>query len=164
MAYGKHLILDLYDCDVSKFNREFMEEWVNELCVLIDMEQENLEWWDYEGVPVEERDTAPHLVGTSMVQFIKTSNIIMHSFDLYAAALIDVFSCKDYVAEDTVKFTADWFGSKKYDSFVLLRGEHLEGGMLGDIPEIHDCVDCAAHGKCTGPQHKRLPCTGWRKE
>jgi len=122
MAYGKHLVLDLYECDVSKFNREFMEKWVNELCILINMEQENLEWWDYEDVPVDERPTEPHLLGTSMVQFIKTSNIVMHALDILKLGLIDVFSCKDYDTNKVIEFTVNWFGAKEYDNQVLMRG------------------------------------------
>ena len=61
--YGKELILDLYDCDSLRFTRKHIGDFFKQLCELIDMEREDLHWWDYEGEP-EEYDKAPeHLKG-----------------------------------------------------------------------------------------------------
>ncbi|MDP7601621.1 MAG: S-adenosylmethionine decarboxylase, partial [Rhodospirillales bacterium] len=49
--------------------------------------------------------------GTSAVQFILTSTIVIHTLDQLKAIYINIFSCKVYdpkVAED---FTVEWFGA-----------------------------------------------------
>ena len=126
MAYGKELILDLYDCDVSKFNRTSIEEWLEKLCELIDMNQEDLHFWDYEGVPQEEIPKEKHLVGTSAVQFITTSDIVIHTLDLVGECYINLFSCKDYDSIRALNFTKDWFGAKRYEYQTIERGRMSE--------------------------------------
>jgi S-adenosylmethionine decarboxylase len=110
MAYGKELILDLHDCDVSKFNREDIEAYLVELCDdIIDMERADLHWWDYEDP--SEYDAAPsHLKGTSCVQFIMTSTITIHSLEELKKAFINIFTCKDFDADEAANFTAGYFG------------------------------------------------------
>jgi S-adenosylmethionine/arginine decarboxylase-like enzyme len=107
--YGKELILDLHNCDPSTFNRKSLKQYFIKLCKLIDMKRSKLTWWDDYNVPEEERQTEPHLKGTSAVQFIMTSNITIHTLDLLGAVYINIFSCKDFDPEVAKKFTADWF-------------------------------------------------------
>jgi len=57
--YGKELILDIHECGVSKFNRKDIEEYCIQLCDLIDMVREKIHFWDYEGVPEEEKPKLP---------------------------------------------------------------------------------------------------------
>ena len=119
--YGKELILDIHNCDTSKFNRKDLRKYLDELCELIDMEQDDLHWWDYEGVPDEERDTEPHLVGTSVVQFITTSDIVIHSLDILERIYINIFSCKDFDADVAAKFTRDFFSGQIVSRHVIDR-------------------------------------------
>jgi len=110
MSYGKELILDLHDCDVSKFTREGIEQYMNELCDLIDMERCVLHFWDYEGEQ-EEYDKAPdHLKGISAVQFISTSNITIHTLDILQKVYLNIFSCKEFDTKKAEAFSALWFG------------------------------------------------------
>lgn len=96
MAYGKELILDLHNCDITKFNRKDLKKFFIEVCDLVDMERCKLCWWDDVGVAEEEKQTLPHLKGTSAVQFISTSNIVIHTLDLLGAVYINLFSCKEF--------------------------------------------------------------------
>jgi len=107
--YGKELILDLHNCNPTTFNRKSIRRYFIELCKVIDMKRSKLTWWDDYKVPEEERQTEPHLKGTSAVQFIMTSNITIHTLDLLGAVYINIFSCKDFDAEIAKKFTSDWF-------------------------------------------------------
>lgn len=109
IGYGKELILDLHDCDASTFNRPMLEEYFKRLCELIDMKRCDLHFWDEEGIPVEERLTEPHVVGTSACQFILTSNIIIHALDILQKVFVNVFSCKDYDSDVVAEFTEKWF-------------------------------------------------------
>lgn len=109
--YGFELIMDLHGCDVAKFNRESLDGYFEKLCKAIDMQREDLHFWDYEGIPIEERPTEPHLLGTSAVQFIETSSIIIHSLDLLEAVYVNIFSCKEFDAKVAEKITKEWFGA-----------------------------------------------------
>ncbi len=120
--YGKELILDLYHCDVSKFNRESITEWLKQLCELIEMERKDLHFCDYDGVPKEELPTEVHLLGTSAIQFISTSDIVIHTLDLIGECYINLFSCKEYDDQAAIEFTKNWFGSRQYEYHSVIRG------------------------------------------
>ncbi len=110
--YGKELILDLHNCDPSIFNRKDIEDYFIELCELINMQREDLHFWDDEGVPEEEKETLPHLKGTTAIQFIKTSNITIHTLDLMKNVYLNIFSCKDFNVDLVANFSEDWFKGK----------------------------------------------------
>ena len=88
MAYGKELILDLYGCDVSKFNREELKAYFKGLCKIIDMQPCLLTFWDdkwtwlwkliYFWDKTIQNAEESHTKGTSAVQFILTSNVTIH--------------------------------------------------------------------------------------
>lgn len=110
--YGYELILDLHGCDVSKFTRRSIEEYMVTICEAIGMEREDLHFWDYEGLPEEEIPKDSHLLGTTAVQFITTSNIVIHTLDLLKAVYVNIFSCKKYDTELAEKITKEWFSAK----------------------------------------------------
>jgi len=107
--YGIELILDLHGCDAAKFTRPSITEYFERLCDLIDMEREDLHFWDDVGRPEEDRQTSPHTQGTSAVQFILTSSIVIHTLDQMGAVYINMFSCKQFDPKAAEQFTIDWF-------------------------------------------------------
>lgn len=109
-SYGKELIIDMHDCSIEKFNREVLKEFFDKLCVLIDMEKGPLHFWDDLETPDNEKETEPHLVGTSAIQFIKTSNVTVHTLDILKRAYINIFSCKDFDSLIASNFCIKWFG------------------------------------------------------
>ncbi len=119
--YGKELILDLHECDETKFTREIIERYFREVCDLIDMKRCELFWWDDQDVPPEERQTEPHIKGTSAVQFIMTSNITIHTLDILKRIYLNVFSCKDFDAEIALNFSKEFFGGKVVNSTIIDR-------------------------------------------
>jgi len=120
-AYGLELILDLHECNDEKFTRAEIERFCTELCELIDMERCDLHFWDDVGVPEEERQKDPKTKGTSAVQFILTSTIVIHTLDLMKAVYVNIFSCKQFDTDEAAKFTAKWFGSKDWNANVVVR-------------------------------------------
>jgi len=108
-TYGKELILDLKDCDPRTFNRVSITNFFNRLCDLIDMEKGDLHFWDDVGVPEDECQTDPHTKGTSAVQFIITSSIVIHTLDLLGTVYLNLFSCKDFDTNEAVEFIEKWF-------------------------------------------------------
>ena len=109
--FGAELILDLHDCDTVTFTRESISKYFERLCELIDMKREALYFWDDLDVPAEERQTSAHTQGTSAVQFILTSSIVIHTLDQLGAVYVNIFSCKDFDPKITEQFTVDWFGA-----------------------------------------------------
>lgn len=120
-GYGKELILDLHDCSPELFNRATLTNFMVRLCDLIDMEREDLHFWDDLETPPEERETEPHLVGTSAVQFIRTSNITIHTLELMKRVYLNIFSCKDFDDEATTKFCEEYFRGKVVKKTVVDR-------------------------------------------
>jgi len=110
--YGKELIIDLHNCDPKTFGRRSLRRYFKEVCELIDMERCALHFWDDVGVPVKYRQTEAHTKGTSAIQFILTSNITIHTLEELKAVYINIFSCKDFIAKDAIKFTKNWFHGK----------------------------------------------------
>ena len=109
--YGVELILDLHGCDPSTFNRESISAYFERLCVLIDMKREALHFWDDIGVAEEDKQTSPHTQGTSAVQFILTSSIVIHTLDQLRAVYINMFSCKAFDPKVAEQFSVKWFGA-----------------------------------------------------
>ncbi len=109
--YGVELILDLHGCDPSTFTRDSIGRYFERLCELIDMKREALHFWDDIGVPEEDKQTSPHTQGTSAVQFILTSSIVIHALDQLGAVYVNMFSCKAFDPGVAEAFTVDWFGA-----------------------------------------------------
>ena len=109
--YGIELILDMHGCDASKFTRESISAYFERLCVFIDMQREDLHFWDDIGVPEEDKQTLPHTQGTSAVQFILTSSIVIHTLDQLRAVYINMFSCKAFDPNVAEEFSIEWFGA-----------------------------------------------------
>ncbi len=109
--YGIELILDLHGCDSSKFTRVSINKYFERLCVLIDMQREELYFWDDEGVSEEDKQTSPHTQGTSAIQFILTSSIVIHTLDQLKAVYINIFSCKSFDPKVVEQFSTERFGA-----------------------------------------------------
>lgn len=107
--YGKELIIDLHDCDVSRFNRKVIKQYFIELCDLIDMERADLHFWDDLETPEDEKQTEDHTIGTSAIQFIVTSNITIHTLDKLRKVFVNIFSCKEFDTKIAKDFTKNYF-------------------------------------------------------
>lgn len=121
IPYGYELIMDLHECDVSKFNRKSLESYFAEICNAIDMEKCECYFWDDVGVPAEERQTSPRTKGTSAVQFILTSTIVVHTLDLLEVVYVNIFSCKSFDRQRAEILTQEWFEAKQVTSHFLKR-------------------------------------------
>ncbi len=119
--YGYELIMDLHGCNVETFNRQAIDAYFQEVCEAIKMERCARHFWDDEDVPVEDRQTLPHTKGTSAVQFIITSSIVIHTLDLLAAAYVNIFSCNwfDHVIAQVI--TKERFGATSVFSHWIKR-------------------------------------------
>ena len=119
--YGYELILDLHGCDPSTFNRESIEEYFSQLCKQIDMTRCDLHFWDDVGVLEEEQQISSHTKGTSAVQFILTSTMVIHTLELLEAVYVNIFSCKEFDKDKAKNFTIKWFRAEKCNSNFIER-------------------------------------------
>ena len=109
MAYGMELIIDLKGCDPEQFTRAHITDYLGALCELIEMEKGDLHFWDDVDVPVTECQTDPKTKGTSAVQFILTSSIVIHTLDLLGEVYVNIFSCKPFDEAEAALFTRSFF-------------------------------------------------------
>ncbi len=120
--YGKELILDLHDVkNIHLFNRKDLEHFFIDLCDLIDMEREDLHFWDETYTPEAEKYTEEHLIGTSAVQFIRTSNIVIHTLDVMKRVYLNIFTCKDFDPEVAKEFCRKYFNGTVVNYHVIDR-------------------------------------------
>lgn len=85
------------------------------------MECEDLHFWDYEE-PDEKAAAPPHLRGTSAVQFIKTSSIVVHTLDQLRAFYLDLFSCREFDPALVESLTVEYFGGHVEQMTFFSRG------------------------------------------
>ncbi|MHA1941967.1 MAG: S-adenosylmethionine decarboxylase family protein [Candidatus Hodarchaeales archaeon] len=119
--FGKELIIDLHNCENIPCNRKFLKRYCKKLCRLIDMKREDLHFWDYEGDKEGYKKAEDHLKGISLIQFIKTSNITIHTVDVPKNVYLNIFSCKDFDSTKTLKFSANFFKGEIVSSNDLKR-------------------------------------------
>lgn len=120
-SYGKELILDLHGCNTRKFTRREIKKFFKDLCGLIDMKRCELFWWDDHGLPAKERQTEPHLKGTSAIQFIMTSNITIHTLDMMGNVYLNIFSCKDFGTKKATDFSRKFFEGRVASAKTIIR-------------------------------------------
>ena len=105
------LILDLVGCE-AEFNEKNIRDYINGLCKLIKMEKHGklMLWEDSHNKIKELRG------GISVVQFIKTSSIVLHSFETNKSCFVNIFSCKKFDPKKAIKFSKDFFKAKRLKS------------------------------------------------
>ncbi len=105
--YGMEVIIDLHNCDVSTFTEENVERFCVGLCGVIDMKREAFHLWASD--PSEIDSIPPHLYGVSAVQFITTSNLVVHTLPKLGNAYVNLFSCKEFNAARVERFVEEFF-------------------------------------------------------
>lgn len=118
---GKELILDLEDCDFSKFSKESLSQFLKDLCLSINMIATEQFCWEYLEDPNRDAESMEHLAGYSFVQFLMTSNITLHSFDNSRKISLNIYSCKDFSEEDAEEFCKNHFNGKVIQAVTVLR-------------------------------------------
>ena len=120
--YGYELVIDLSECSLEKFNRKGLEQYFIEICDLIEMKREDLHFWDYEECEEDEIPyDQPHLIGITAVQFITTSNIVIHTLEMLKKCFVNIFSCKKFDKDIAEKFTKEYFDAKECKVVFLER-------------------------------------------
>jgi S-adenosylmethionine/arginine decarboxylase-like enzyme len=116
-SYGIEAIIDLHGCNKNKMDRENTLEFVKKVIELTDMEA-----YGKPNVYTFEDTNELHLNGTSVLQLITTSNVVVHTMPLTNLVLINLFSCKLFDVLEVEEFSKDFFNAKNVKTICLKRG------------------------------------------
>ncbi len=113
-TYGKELIIDLHDCDQERMNRRELKKYFEVICEMTGVTPCKRTFWDYHWWPAwvckffgwSDND---RIWGTSVVQFIMTSNITVHTIYNMKQVYVNVFSCDDFDSKMVTKVTRMFF-------------------------------------------------------
>ncbi len=111
--YGRHLIASAHGCNERLLDKQAIANFLQELTRRIDMVAF--------GAPFVERFGGGIEVGISGVQLIETSAITLHTNDGARDLYLDVFSCKDFSAQDALAVVNDYFAPASVTHQELLR-------------------------------------------
>lgn len=112
--WGLTALIAVYDCDRELIaSQAIVKRFVNELCLVINMERH--------GDPLVDRFGDDTLEGVSCVQLIKTSSITVHCDEILNRVFVDIFSCKWFSPEDAAHFCERFFKAKRYKLSVVIR-------------------------------------------
>lgn len=110
--YGYEVILDLANANVSKFTRAALSEFLDKLCInILNVRPEDRHFWDDEGLSPEECQTDPKTKGTTVVQFLLTSNVTIHTLDILRTVYINIFVCREFDIDSAVAYCQEFFNA-----------------------------------------------------
>ncbi|MFA5616424.1 MAG: S-adenosylmethionine decarboxylase [Syntrophorhabdaceae bacterium] len=118
---GVELILDIHNCNIERFGKENLEKFVYNLCNHIGMDAVQIHTWEYLEDSNKRTEDFLHLKGHSVVLFLKTSNITLHSFDNLGKISLNIYSCKDFDEKLAEEFCLDYFQGEVKQSHFMLR-------------------------------------------
>lgn len=120
---GPHLLVDLYGCEEEKIaDKEFIERVLNELPSLLKMNKIS------EPMIVEYKGKVGSFDkgGITGIVFIAESHVSIHTWRGYNFASIDVFSCKEFDAEEVERYLIEKFKPKRIERHLIVRGKDFE--------------------------------------
>jgi S-adenosylmethionine/arginine decarboxylase-like enzyme len=130
--YGVELVIDLYECDYTIMNsNEKLHEFVKELLKVIDMKAFGEPWIPDFGYSLSKT------AGPSLVQLIESSSITAHYSPHWRMICMNVFTCKSFDPEKTLKFVKEFFRAGRARAFLLKRGPRIFRKDL-DMISVHN--------------------------
>ena len=115
MIWGHHLILDCSNCNLESItNKTTINNFVVTLIERINMTA-------YGDPQIELMLVGTDNEGYSLLQMITTSNITAHFVNSTQAAYIDIFSCKEFDANQAIHTVEEFFSPKTIKSNFLHR-------------------------------------------
>ena len=120
MAFGKHLMLDLRECDQVKLDDlELCFSLLHDIPDRIKMKKISAPHvFRYQAELEEDR-------GITGVTLIAESHISLHTFPVKGHAFADVFSCKPFDLELVISIFCEAFSVKQFDCYTQDRGKHF---------------------------------------
>lgn len=119
--FGSHLIFDAYGCDYYALNdRELCENILNDLVKLGKMKKLNEPFI----VEANENETlgGKDPGGYSGFVIIQESHVSIHTFAKRGYVTIDVYSCREFDAQESIDYLIDKLKPENYDIIKFDRG------------------------------------------
>ncbi|MFH1780122.1 MAG: S-adenosylmethionine decarboxylase [Candidatus Micrarchaeota archaeon] len=113
-SLGQHLVLDLYDCSVSKLeNEESLKKFLSVLPARIGMRKISR--------PLVKKVSNRLDEGLSGFVLLAESHVSVHTFPRLQSVNVDVFSCKPFDSTKVVKEVQEWFKARSVVERILKR-------------------------------------------
>jgi S-adenosylmethionine/arginine decarboxylase-like enzyme len=109
--------IDLHQCKLEKMTLQHLLDFIKQLVAIAGMkEQGDPVVWDASG------SDELHIKGYSILQFIQTSSIVMHTMDKTNLICLNLFSCKPFDVDVVISFAQKFFDTVKTQVTVINRG------------------------------------------
>lgn len=120
-TFGLHLTVDAQDCNKKKLvDTKFIYRLLDKLPSVLSMNKMTLPY------VVEWKDKWAETPGISGFVMIAESHISIHTFPEQNYAFVDMFSCKDFNAEEAIQFILNALGASDLSKTnVIIRGEEF---------------------------------------
>ena len=119
--FGSHLIFDAYGCDFDSLNnKQLCENVLNNLVKLGDMKKLN----DPFIIEASGNETlgGKDPGGYSGFVIIRESHVSIHTFAKRGYVTIDIYSCREFDAQESIDYLVNTFKPADYDVIKLDRG------------------------------------------
>lgn len=136
MGFGPHLVLDMFGCDHGVlFDLDKIYKLLDELPVIIGMHKIAPPYVFMQKGNPDTFDKG----GVSGFVLIAESHISIHTFPGNDGhVFIDIFSCKQFNIEETVKYSKAFFSAKKVSKKVFDRGKEFPKDVNLALPIVKD--------------------------
>lgn len=122
-TWGKHLILDAGGCSPKMIGcPKVITNFAKSLVKRIDMVAY--------GEPQVVMFGSGNKKGYTLIQLIETSNIAAHFVEENNSMYLDVFSCKDFDADDVKEAVQEYFDAQRFKTKVMLRQAPVSNGVV----------------------------------
>ncbi len=132
--FGEELIIDLTAVPITHMTKAHVTKYLDLICGVLDVEQVDRHWWRSAG---EE----PHLNGYSVIQFIKTSSITIHTVEPKYTVHINIFTCNKIPIEATIRETTRHFRGKLQNKLWISRGASMSDKEPRSEKELRDIFE-----------------------
>jgi len=119
MSWGHHLIIDANDCNGNITNKDHIEDFINNLCIIGKMEKKGETIFEYFEDNKFNRDN--DLVGYSVCQIISLSNIVLHINFISKTIYFDFFTCGSLKTDLIHSLFMNYFNPKTIKKIILNR-------------------------------------------
>lgn len=125
-AFGKSLLIDLYDCEANLDDLELIYRFLEELVVRLGMQAFSPAIVFHGPKDKNGNEIYPDKAGVSGVVFLITSSIVIHTIIPNKFVSIDVYSCNDFNINETREYIKSVFKSSRLDEEVVIRGKQYK--------------------------------------
>lgn len=124
MTWGYHLIVDCSKCNIEAMkSKEHIDLFLQELIRVTKMKPMGAPY--YQNVVTNKSTIKKDIAGYSVVQFIRTSSILLHFCNPSGSVYFDFFSCKKFSQVKVIDLLKLFFEPENVKVVYLERDAHI---------------------------------------